>query len=60
MTDFDELTDKCPMPLGKHKGIPMEDVPASYLIWYRENAKSPDKRLMEYIIDNWDVLKRER
>jgi uncharacterized protein (DUF3820 family) len=46
------------MPLGKFKGIPMKDVPAEYLIWYRENAKNPNKPLMEYIVDNWSKLKQ--
>lgn len=54
-----ELTDSCPMPLGKYKGIPMADVPASYLIWYRENAKSPNKQVMDYILDNWQALQSE-
>jgi len=54
-----ELTDKSLMPIGKHKGVPMEDVPADYLIWYRHNAKAPNKLLMDYIIDNWEVLQSE-
>lgn len=53
-----DLTDNCLMPLGKFKGIPMKDVPAEYLIWYRENAKNPNKPLMEYIVDNWSKLKQ--
>ena len=54
-----QLTDTCKMPIGKHRGLPMEEVPASYLIWYRENAKSPNRPLMEYISDNLEVLKTE-
>lgn len=54
-----ELTDNCLMPLGKYKNIPMQDVPAEYLIWYRQNAKSPNKRLMDYIVDNWEALQKE-
>ena len=27
------LQDDSPMPWGKHKGMPMVDVPASYLFW---------------------------
>ena len=26
-----KLTDDSPMPFGKHKGAPMQDVPAAYL-----------------------------
>lgn len=28
---MEPLNDLSPMPFGKHKGIPMQDVPASYL-----------------------------
>jgi uncharacterized protein (DUF3820 family) len=54
-----ELTDDSLMPLGQHKGKRMQEVPAEYLIWYRENAKNPNKQVMEYIIDNWSVLLKE-
>lgn len=27
------LTDSDPMPFGKHKGLPMSDVPARYFHW---------------------------
>lgn len=53
------LTDESPMPLGKHKGTPMEDVPAEYLIWYKEEARRPNPQIIEYINDNWDALKKE-
>ena len=33
------LCDSDPMPFGKHKGIPMQDVPASYLHWLWANGK---------------------
>lgn len=55
----DELTDESKMPLGKYKGVVMADVPAEYLIWYRQNAKSPNKPLMDYIIDNWQAIQKE-
>lgn len=29
-----ELKDTDPMPFGMHKGIPMQDVPASYMFWH--------------------------
>lgn len=28
-----QMTDKDPMPFGKYRGVPMEDVPAKYLDW---------------------------
>jgi uncharacterized protein (DUF3820 family) len=53
-------TDKTPMPFGKFKGKPLEDVPASYLLWLWDN-KLPfsDKNLEEYILENLDVLRKE-
>lgn len=57
--EFDDLTDECPMPLGKHTGTPMQEVPAEYLVWYRQEAKRADKRVIDYIIDNWDVIQKE-
>jgi uncharacterized protein (DUF3820 family) len=53
-----QLTDTSPMPWGAHKGTPMEDVPARYLLWLHETKKyTPEVR--EYILDNMDVLKHE-
>jgi uncharacterized protein (DUF3820 family) len=60
MSELNELNDESLMPLGVHKGKRMEEVPASYLIWYRENAKSPNKPLMDYILDNWQVLQKQK
>lgn len=52
------LTDKSPMPYGKHKGISMTGVPASYLMWLLDNNKcSPNVRA--YIEDNLSALKKE-
>ncbi len=59
-TENEELTDFSIMPLGVHKGKTMQEVPADYLIWYRENSKSPNPQLMAYIIDNWYVLLKEK
>lgn len=55
-----ELTDTCPMPLGKYAGVPMQEVPASYLLWYQDNAKAPNRAVIEYVKDNMEVLKKER
>ena len=52
------------MPFGKYKGKPMSDVPASYLIWLRDDAKAKgsrisDPRVAEYIKNNWTCLLSE-
>ena len=52
------LTDQSPMPFGKHKGVEMENVPCSYLIWLYENDLK-DGDVKDYIEDNMDVLKME-
>lgn len=33
------LTDKCPMPWGKHKGFQMIDVPTDYLLFVYKQGK---------------------
>ena len=53
-----KLTDADPMPYGKYKGRPMEDVPADYLMWLIDNNRaSPEVK--DYIKDNIDVLMKE-
>lgn len=53
-----ELTDQSPMPFGVHKGQPMERVPASYLLWLRDN-NCRDQRVSKYIEDNLAALCKE-
>lgn len=51
------LDDTDPMPFGKYKGKPMQDVPASYLHWlYCAGAKDPVKA---YIEKNLTALRQE-
>lgn len=33
------LTDNDHMPFGKHKGLPMSEVPAEYLQWFLNKTK---------------------
>lgn len=52
------MTDKDPMPFGKHKGTPLEDVPASYFHWlHMERCDHPG--IKKYIQDNLASLKAE-
>lgn len=55
---MDALTDKSPMPFGKHAGTEIANVPADYLIWMYENNKC-NNQVKEYIQDNIDILKME-
>jgi len=56
-----ELQDTDPMPIGRHKGKPMQDVPASYLFWLWVNGMENDKLspVADYIRRNLDALEKE-
>lgn len=49
------------MPFGKHKGTPMQDVPAAYFHWLWTNGLKSDKtsNVGDYIRRNLSALKRE-
>lgn len=47
------------MPFGKHRGIPISDVPASYLHWLWGQRPMSDKKLEAYIRNNLSSLKQE-
>lgn len=55
------LLDMSPMPFGKHAGLEMQEVPASYLHWLWTNGKSSDMRcpVAGYIRENLNALKQE-
>lgn len=56
------LQDDDPMPFGKHKGEPMEDVPVGYLHWLWHNgmkSKTKESDVAEYIQRNMSALKME-
>jgi hypothetical protein len=55
------LTDNDPMPFGKHKGEPMQDIPATYLHWLWQSGLKDDKQsdVADYIRANLDALKQE-
>lgn len=53
-----QINDDTPMPWGKYKGTPMEDVPASYLLWLYD-VGTKDNDIMHYIRENLDVLQKE-
>ena len=43
------------MPIGKHRGTKMIDVPASYLLWCLENMNS-EGNIVAYAKDNKEAL----
>lgn len=56
-----QLGDTDPMPFGKHKGQPMELVPASYLHWLWTQGKEHDQvcPVADYIRRNLNALQKE-
>ena len=56
-----QLDDLSPMPWGKHKGQPMQDISASYLHWLWQEGKKNDKLcpVADYIRRNLSALKKE-
>lgn len=56
-----ELEDTDPMPFGKHRGEPMQDVPANYLHYLWTNGKREDRRcpVADYIRRNISALQQE-
>jgi uncharacterized protein (DUF3820 family) len=52
------MTDQDEMPFGKHKGEKMENVPASYLLWLRDNGLS-HPGVKNYVEENLTVLLTE-
>lgn len=53
-----ELKDDSPMPFGQYKGDKLANVPASYLLYIRDNFKLFDN-LKKYIDDNRQGLETE-
>jgi uncharacterized protein (DUF3820 family) len=57
-----QLTDLDPMPFGKFKGKPMQDVPADYLHYLWTNGlkeKTHTSNVAHYIEQNIAALKKE-
>ena len=46
------------MPFGKYKGIELDEVPASYLMWLYEND-CKDQTVKAYIVKNMDGIKKQ-
>lgn len=54
---MEEFNDNSKMPFGKYKDYPLVSVPASYLLFLRDNGKAG--RIKDYIEQNLDVLLKE-
>lgn len=53
-----QFTDSTPMPIGKHRGKAMVNIPAPYLLWLF-NAGCDHAGIRQYIQDNMESLKAE-
>lgn len=56
---MNELNDKSPMPQGKFKGQPMENVPYWHLLWL-DGKPFCNRDVPKYIDENRDVLELEK
>lgn len=55
-----KITDKTPMPWGKFKGTPIEDVPAEYLLWlFKQEWIKEWPDVHDYLVENQHVLLQE-
>lgn len=56
-----QLEDDSPMPFGKHRDTPMQDVPADYLhyLWQNGLKENRASNVADYIRRNLDALKQE-
>lgn len=56
-----ELRDTDPMPFGKYKGTPMQDVPASYLhwLWSQDDFRQKGGSVCDYIESHIEALAQE-
>lgn len=55
---YPALADLDPMPFGKFKGKPMQDVPATYLRWLKNEGCS-NVLVANYIHNSWDAIQME-
>lgn len=53
------MTDTDKMPWGKHVGKPMQEVPASYLLYLHENMKDFKGEVADYIKENLETIKKQ-
>lgn len=56
-----QLNDDSLMPFGKHKGLKLSEVPASYLFYLWTNGLETDytSDIADYIRRNWDAFCKE-
>lgn len=52
------LEDTDPMPFGKYKGRHMQDVPANYLAWLK-NENCSNELVANYIHNSWEAIQME-
>lgn len=59
---MEALTDKSHMPIGKYIGYCMQDVPASYLLWFADNVPRTivNDPIHDYVEDNKQALLNEQ
>lgn len=58
---MEKLEDMSPMPFGKYRGTPLQEVPGSYLLWLWDNGvwNEPRKPIHHYIKESMNALLTE-
>ena len=63
INDIEVMTDETLMPFGKHRGIPLGNIPPQYLLWLRRILQrihpylsDTDGELLSYLNDNKNIL----
>ena len=61
IAEEDQLDDLSSMPFGKWRGVPMQDIDASYFHWLFQNGlrHKPNDPVADYIWRNMEALKKE-
>lgn len=62
MSEWDEFTDESIMPFGKHRGKPLGEVPADYLVWLLEQDWATSDKwegIYRYALNNEKALMQE-
>jgi len=53
------MNDNTVLDFGQYSGTKLANVPAEWLLWYYNDSDRLNTKLIDYIEDNLDVLRKE-
>lgn len=57
MKAYEPVTEETLLAYGRqHRGKPLKDVPASYLVWMYEHGRDVPKKYSDWILERIDLL----